>query len=59
MNRFMDSLRIVLEDAQIIESTAAVVMERDLKPDDIKEIRALLLEAAIQTVCEPQSVKRI
>lgn len=42
----------------IIESTVAVVTEHDLKPDDIKEIRALLPEAAIQTVCEPQSVKR-
>jgi len=42
----------------IIESTVAVVTEHDLKPADIKEIRALLPEAAIQTVCEPQAVKR-
>jgi len=42
----------------IIESTIAVVTEHDLKPADIKEIRALLPEAAIQTVCEPQALKR-
>ena len=42
----------------IIDATIALVTEHDLAPRDIKSIRALLPEAAINTVCEPQANKR-
>jgi 2-methylcitrate dehydratase PrpD len=42
----------------IIDATIALVTEHDLAPGDIKSIRALLPEAAINTVCEPSIGKR-
>ena len=41
----------------IIDATIVLVTEHDLAPRDIKSIRALLPEAAINAVCEPRANK--
>ncbi|MBI3042686.1 MAG: MmgE/PrpD family protein [Betaproteobacteria bacterium] len=42
----------------IIDATITLVTEHNLAPGHIKSIRALLPEAAINTVCEPRANKR-
>ncbi len=41
----------------VINSTLALVRQHDLHPGDIRSIRVLLPQAAIDTVCEPRAMK--